>query len=221
MKLTCGCRKIDKNVGPISQGTLLVLFGPAGSGKTTLSLQYSLQAMIMKGRVMYVNTEDPMFVDRLYNMASSRRLKFNSRLFHVFEAKSFDEQHRLIVKILPLICKSYDLIVIDSLTGLFRLEAGEAEIERVLKMLNMQLATLRAIVENYNVACIATSQVRGAAEGEDEYVASAYNALRYWAHIILKLDRSITFNKRSIEIVKHPKNVKIKFKVIIRDEGLI
>ena len=137
MRLTCGCRVVDEKIGKLHERMLVVLFGPAGSGKTTLSLQYALSALSRGLKVLYVNTEDPMFIDRLYRMADRRGVKFNTEHFHVFEARDFKIQHRIVTRIIPVVAGAYKLIVVDSLTGLFRLEAGESSAEKVLKMLNL------------------------------------------------------------------------------------
>ena len=224
MKLTSGCKRLDDEVGGLREGMLTTVFGPAGAGKTTIAIQYALSALASGYKVFYVNTEDELFIDRLYEMSIRRGLNVNLERLHVVRATSFEEQHRILTRMLKTLGGGYGLIVVDSLTGLFRLEVGESTLERTLRMLNMQLATIYHQAVLKDLAAIVTSQVR-TGESDVGYVASAQQALKFWSTLMLRLDRGATLGSRIIEVIKPEHKVKpwrkTLLKVRMSSEGLI
>lgn len=222
MKLTCGCRRLDRVLEMLGDWSLISIFGPAGSGKTTFALQASLNVLDGGGRVLFLNTEDELFIDRLYSIMNARRLKVDLTRFHVLKARSFREQHYIITRILPNLEEPYEMVVVDSLTGYFRLElASSPRLDRVLKMMNMQLAHLLSYAENFKAHVIVTGQVRA---GEDrDFVANAEKMLRYWSTIVMRVEKVGLVGDRLFEVFRgggfRGDFKTLRFKVKLGDEG--
>lgn len=222
MKLTSGCREIDRVLEKVEGWGLISVFGPAGSGKTAFALQVSLKVLERGGRVLYLNTEDEMFIERLYSLASARKLKVDYSRFHVLKASNFKEQHYLITRVIPVLRNLYDLLVVDSLTGLYRLEISTSNVDRVLKRLNMQLAHLLSYSENFNSYAIVTGQVRGV-EGDQEFIANAEKMLKYWSTLIFRIEKTGIGGERLFEVFKggsfKGEFKPLKFKVVLGEVG--
>ena len=174
-----GISVLDNILGDIASG-LMVVYGDAASGKTTLSLQYSISVLKSKGRILFISTENELFIDRLCNMIDNEKLLDKMELIIV---RNFDVQNLIILNLLIKqdIAKYYNLLVVDSLTALYRLASYTDE--KALNKLNMQLAILSSLSKQLPV--IVTSQVRGEEEG---FEILARSIMRYWADYIIKLE---------------------------------
>ena len=174
-----GIAILDETLGDIRSG-LLVIYGDAASGKTTLSLQYASSVLKAKGRVLFISTENELFIERIPYMVNDINLL---EQFDILAIRDFRVQNLVTFNILikPQLLERYHLLIIDSLTALYRLAFYENK--RALNMLNMQFAILSKIASSIPV--IATSQVRG---GEEGFEILARSLVRYWADYIIKLE---------------------------------
>ncbi|HIQ03158.1 MAG TPA: hypothetical protein EYH40_01920 [Desulfurococcales archaeon] len=204
-----GITLLDDTLGDIRKG-LLVIYGDAASGKTTLSLQYLLSVLESGGKVLFISTENELFIDRLSSMVSDSRLLEKVDLLIV---RDYNVQNLIILSMLikPNVVNMYDLIVVDSLTALYRLASYDDR--KAINKLNMQLAILSKL--SSAIPVIVTSQVRGEEEGFDILASSL---VRYWADYIIKLE-IIDRGLRKLTIEKPEEKFKV-LELIITKGGL-
>ncbi|NCB64511.1 MAG: DNA repair and recombination protein RadB, partial [Clostridia bacterium] len=116
-RIALECPSIDNLLGGgIEKGSVTLLYGEAGAGKTNLCLQLALNQAKAGGKVIYVDTEglSPERVDQILGVADPEALKN----LLVFTVHDFNEQMQRIDAAVRL-AESNDsvrLIIIDSMT---------------------------------------------------------------------------------------------------------
>ena len=175
---------IDSILPSITQDTITTVYGPPASGKTTLMLQYTLEAIQQGKKVIYVDTEGGFSVERLYQLGAKE--DDLSSIIH-FTPKSFEEQQRTILQLNRQIKndKNIGLIIIDSLVMLYRLKLGDAP-QKINTELGEQLRMLTELSRNFNIAIIATNQMYQDFETRETKMVGG-NVIHYWSKTIVEL----------------------------------
>jgi RecA/RadA recombinase len=201
--LTTGITSLDSILGggiPVNEITLI--YGVATSGKTTLAVSIALNYLESDpaSKVIYLDTDDKLNHNRLQQIADQISSKLLPRL-HIQTPQTFNQQINLIEK-LPSKLEPGDLTIIDSITGLYRVEAGEeARTFSVNKELNHQLGYIKEMSINTGTSFILTGQVRSIFDASGtEPVAP--RLLSHWTHTILKLEKNLIPNRRQVTIEK-------------------
>jgi RecA/RadA recombinase len=201
--LSTGIPSLDSLLGggiPINEITLI--YGEAATGKTTLAVTIALNHLESDpaSKVIYIDTDDKLNHNRLYQIADQVNSNLLHRL-HIQTPQTFDQQINLIENLSPKL-EPGDLTIIDSITGLYRVEAGEeVKTFSVNKELNHQLGYIKEMSNNTGTSFILTGQVRSIFEASGiEPVAP--RLLSHWTHTILKLEKNLTPNRRQATIEK-------------------
>jgi RecA/RadA recombinase len=135
-------------------------------------------------------------------------LRLLSSLIYVFKLHSFDEQTRLIENLDKYLSDKTELIIVDTITSLYRLELQTtARIFQANRILNRQLAYLNHIAKTRKAAVLITSQVHDIVHEEPTLIEPvAMRVLKYWAQNILKITVGDTTHTRRILLEKSPRN---------------
>ncbi len=200
-----GCKILDRVLD--KKPLTILVYGPAGSGKTSLLLHVSKRLSLSGERVLFISTEGRLYQARIALQPRS----YVNALFT--EVDSFNKQLELVLTTIPFI--EYKYIVFDTINSLYRLEAYR---EGAIEKLGLLLGILRRVVEKNNGVLLASAQVR-AVEDDREFIASGMTILEYWFDIIACLSRDN--GKRVLTIVKPSdyKNISVEF--TITDKGII
>ncbi|RLI29392.1 MAG: hypothetical protein DRO46_02675 [Candidatus Hecatellales archaeon] len=207
-KLPSGSPSLDRLLhGGLSPSQLTLFYGEAGSGKTVLALQFSLQAARMGRQVVYVDADGEFPAERVRRMGVEAERLLPS--IGLFTPRNFYEQTILIENFDRILPGKTGLLVFDTINSLYRLAAANPEITTPAnKELNRQLAYLARIARTFNIPVLLTSQVRGVLADEDlqaekvEPVAS--RILRFWCSNIVQLRRTGKPNVKAafLEVLK-------------------
>ena len=183
-----GTARLRKLVGMYREGQVYLIYGPTGSGKTTL---FSYLPIIMsvknsfdhvKDRYFYIVSTDGGFdINRLIYIAREHGLgddminhiKSHINVFYVTE---FSGQHEIITDTIRRIATRYKpaIISVDSIANLYALEltrvkkSGDEYVEGIgykrlriyPNMLNEQVETLYSMAVNYGAIVFITSWLR-------------------------------------------------------------
>jgi DNA repair protein RadB len=189
IKISTGCSPIDELLGGgIARGSILLVFGERGSGKTTLAFQTMLSAASSGLGSTFVYTEGRTPLDRLMEMAGRRWSQLGERMW-VLEVKSFGEQEDLVERLDDQLPKDTGVLIIDSVTSRYRegLGTGKENIP-VNKMLNREMALIKDYCIRNRLAVLLTSEVSSQPFGKGvKPVASSI--LTYWSDTILRLEK--------------------------------
>lgn len=185
------CVALDSALGGgIPMGQVTLVYGESKTGKTTLAIQCSVSCARRGPKALFIDADHTFFPSRLSQIAPHDLDKVSQNIL-IFRLESFVEQSTLIERLDSYTTRGVGMVVIDTLTSLYRAGLGaEGEPFRLNRELNRQLAYLTQTAKTREVAVLITSQVHTIPEGEGssgrvEPVAT--RILRYWAENVLRL----------------------------------
>lgn len=202
-----GCISLDKLLGGgFPTESVSLIYGEAETGKTSLAVQCAVNCARRGIKSLFIDTDGTFSYERLSQIAEYDYEKI-SPLMIIMRPTTFQEQSRAIDQLEKVVTNKFGLIVVDTVTSLYRVELDDTEETYVAnRELNRQLAVLTQIVKTCGVAALVISQVRSVPFGETvEMKPVATRVLNYWSDIILDMKR--TGQTRVIKILreKHPK----------------
>lgn len=190
---------MDKLLGGFLQkDTITTIYGPPGSGKTTLCLEYCSKVLENEKKVFFIDTEGGFSAERLKQINPTQNLE-NLTLF---SPKTFEEQQKVILNLTKQIknSKSIGLIVVDSLVMLYRLKLGDAP-QKINKELGEQLRMLTEISRNYNIPILVINQMYTSFDTKENKMVGGM-LIEYWSKTIVELNKDHDDYKRAI-LKKH------------------
>ena len=193
--------------GGIEFGVISNFYGPPGSGKTNLCLLYTLSCLNNNSLVAYIDTENGFSIERFFQLGGTRDLL---KKVYYEKPKNFKEQLKSIRKFEKV---DVQLIVVDSLVSLYRLEITRENYTEVNKELAMHLSILSNIAREKNIPVIVTNQVYSVNPNEIEL--SGKDIVKYWSKCLIEL-KKIGDNRRVAILRKHrslPEGKKIEFEI--------
>ena len=158
-RCSTGSKLIDNILeGGLENEVTTTIYGPSGSGKTNIAILAALYNA-KDSKIIFIDTEGGFSIDRVKQMFPEdheRRLKN----LIIFKPTTFTEQTELF-RNLEKFANEHEpsLIVVDSLSMLYRLELGEREAYEVNKEMARQLSTLRKISHKLTIPILLTNQV--------------------------------------------------------------
>lgn len=177
-------RKLDRLLGELEPGKIILLVGTAGTGKTSMALQLAKSV-----QHPYIIDTEGISLKRVKQMdATHVRIKritnFNNQ-FH--EVENFREEN----------C---DLLIIDSLVMLYRLQVAKTPNSANWKLAK-QMANLVEFAEKQQIPIVVTGHVY---EWENKLQIVSGDVVKYWAKTILLLEKGRWQGTRKATLLKHP-----------------
>jgi DNA repair protein RadB len=173
----------------VNHGAITLLYGEATAGKTTSLISLTVNHLKQNpfSNAYYIDSDGKLSVDRLIQVTGA---DYHDVLvnMHVLKPQSFREQNFIISNIDEKLVQE-DLLIIDSITGLYRLEAGDPEKTfETNKVLNHYLAFLKELALTKKIAIMISGQVRSVFDSLEGIEPVAPRLLKYWSDIIIKLE---------------------------------
>lgn len=197
-RIPTGCGNFDDLLGGgLEKGSVTLLYGEAGTGKTNFGLQTALMVASEGKKIAYVDTEG-LSSDRIEQIFHERPELIRNLL--VFQVHSFEEQSDRIPKVCKL-CTANDtigLVVVDSVTMFYRLHSDDTSVRNeFIKQTQMLMEAAR----QNDIPILLTSQVyTNIGSGSIEFLGG--HALHHNAKTIIRLDKRGN-GRRAAVIVKH------------------
>ena len=186
-KLGTGVNGLDKLLrGGFPLGKTSLVYGEASTGKTVLTMQTALQASARGFKVFFVDCDLSFSVQRLESLDHGKELAENIVLF---QPENFREQTRVLEGLEVLLSKTPALLIIDSITGLYRADLDEQGAAfGQSRELNRQLAFISDLSTRSGLSVLLTGQVHSQPVfGEWLIAPVAMRTLRHWSFLILRL----------------------------------
>lgn len=188
--------------GGIDKRTITQIYGPPGSGKTNISLNVAINVAKSGKKVIYVDTEGGISIDRIKQLAGDDFEQIAKNIV-VFEPTSFHEQEEdlaLIESWLSSKSQEVELIVLDSAVALFRVEEDKARSNNLGK----QMGKLSHLARTYDLAVLVTNQIYASFdEKSDEMSPVGGTILQYWSKVVIELKRESDSNQRIALLKRH------------------
>lgn len=182
--------------GGIENGSVTLIYGEAGAGKTNFCLQLARNVAVSGSKVAYIDTEG-LSSERLSQVFTGCEEAIKNLL--IFQVHSFFEQSDRIDKVEKLAANgAISLVVIDSLTMFYRLSHDDNAVRTdFVRQTEVLLNTAR----QYEIPILVTSQVyANLMSGGVEFLGG--HALHHNAKTIIRLDKRGE-GRRVAVIIKH------------------
>lgn len=207
--------------GGIEKGCLTQFYGPPGSGKTNIALQLLVSCAKNGDKVIYVDTEGGLSIERVKQISNNQFDSFASNII-IFEPTSFKEQIEVLRKIETLLDSKGDdveLLILDSAVALYRLKEGDST--QINRELGQQMALLSRIARKHDIAVVITNHIYSVFDGEGVIEPVGGTILKYWSKIVVELARANGLGDRSATLKRHrsrPEGLRARFRIV--DHGI-
>lgn len=177
--------------GGIEKDIITTFYGPSGSGKTNFCLMLLNQVINQDKKVIYIDTEGGLSLERLKQINPDNYEKVLSHTY-LFRPTSFNMQNNVFSNINEMISKLNEkdigLIIVDSIAYLYRLEmAKNKNIPFVNQMLAKQIGVLTDIARILNIPVIITNQVYADFDRKDGVNMVGGDILKYTSKSLIEL----------------------------------
>ncbi|MCS6858864.1 MAG: recombinase RecA [Abditibacteriales bacterium] len=203
---------IALGIGGIPRGRIVEVFGPEGSGKTTLTLHVLAEAQRQGGTVAFIDVEHAL------DPAYARNIGLDIDNVYVSQPDTGEEA----LDIADTLVRSgaIDAVVVDSVAALvpraeLEGEMGDPQMGMQARLMSQALRKLAGSVSRSRAAFIFTNQVRekiGVMFGNPETTPGG-RALRFWASVRMRVSRVDALKNGSEQIGSRTKVSVVKNKV--------
>lgn len=188
-KISTGCDSIDSLLnGGFEREIISQIYGLPSTGKTNIALQTAVENIKKGNEVVYIDTEGLSF-KRLDQISGDKSEKIKEKI-RIKEVLDFKDQ-TLAIKNVKDLASNCDLLVLDSATGLYRVQRNKQDEREVLNKLGSQLTLLSSLARRYNMAVLVTNQVYTNVDKNYENEPLGGKIMEYWSKTILKLEKDI------------------------------
>jgi DNA repair protein RadB len=219
--------------GGYENDVITMLAGPPGSGKTNFCVLVACSQAKKNKKVLFVDTEGGFSVERVKQIVGEGHEEILKNII-ILSPTNFQEQKDDFVKVFPKIQKrSFDLIVVDGMAMLYRLELGDAvksgedeRIKEVNREVARQMRMLAEIARKQKIPVIITNQVYGSYQSEEEWKQGKEremnivggDLMKYWSKCIIELKAE--GKKKKAVLLKHRSMAQKEISFEIKDKGV-
>ncbi len=220
-RISTGSDVLDEFLdGGYETDVVTTIYGPAGSGKTTLCLLTLIKVIASGRKVVFIDTEGGFSITRLQQLFPDFKSYVDNILF--LKPTTFEEQKKAFERLKEVVDGEIGLVIIDSASMLYRLELGRRdEITQTNRELGAQVAILCEIARKKNIPTLLTNQVYSSFDDRDRINIVGGDILRYSSKCLIEL-ASLHGNIRVATLRKHrsiPNDRSVRFR--IGNEGLM
>lgn len=196
-KISTGNAVFDKLLeGGYEKDVITTVYGPAGSGKTLVCLMCAVNVAKNK-KVIYVDTEGGFSIARLKQLTTEHENVFSNIFF--LKPTTFAEQKKTFEKLKKLITDEIGLIIVDSISMLYRLELKRDEdIYDINKDLAGQVGYLTEIARKKNIPILLTNQVYANFDDRSKVNIVGGDVLKYGSKCLIELQITPHGKRRAI-----------------------
>lgn len=208
------CDFFNQLISKVESDIISTIYGPSGSGKTLSCMLASIDVAKQGGKVIYIDTEGGFSIERFKQITGEN---FESVLSNIIFLKptTFDEQKIVIEELKEKIGSDIKLVVVDSISMLYRLELGKnSEVYESNRELGSQVLLLSKLSRDLNIPVIITNQVYSNMDNGVKMVGG--DSLVYMSKCLIELKKghnglrnAILKRHRSME-----ENKEVSFKII-------
>jgi DNA repair protein RadB len=195
--------------GGLEEDAITNVYGPAGSGKTNMTIISALACLRSGKKVVYMDTEGSFSVERFHQLGGTEK---DMKNIVFIDVHTWDEQCRESKK-LESVISGAGLVIVDSMVSLYRLEMSDSKFSEINRQLATQYSILSRIARKNKIPILVTNQIYGI--GEDIELTSRTIA-KYWSKTMIELRKTERDNTRLAILRKHrsqPENAKIEFEI--------
>jgi DNA repair protein RadB len=233
-KISAGSYDLNRWLhGGYEKDVITMLAGEPGSGKTNFCMMAVCSQAKKGNKVIFIDTEGGFSIERVKQIVGEE-IEGVLKNILLLEATSFDEQKKVFENMVGKIKKEHaDLIVVDGMAMLYRLEIGDAikaqdseRVRQINREVAKQMRVLAEIARKQKIPVLITNQVyrnflssedwKAGKEAETNIVGG--DLFKYWSKCIIELKGK--GNKRKAVLLKHRNLPEKEMGFVIRDKGV-
>lgn len=197
------CHSLDDLLGgKLLPGVITHLYGPGASGKTNVALQIVNNVASQNKNVVFIDTEGGFSFERLKQISKDSFQEVLKKII-LLSPVTFDEQAKAVQELEYLLVNNstISLIVVDSISHLYRLERAEKKVWEANHALSKQIHLLLKLARKYSIPILLTNQVYSLFDAmDDEIQPVAGDILKYSSKVILKLEtKGLSLRKATLQ----------------------
>jgi RecA/RadA recombinase len=212
---------------PLDKGIISV-WGDFGVGKTTFALQTLYNTYSEDCKSIYVFTKPTIPYEQIYRIMQNSKEHLDPIDF--IKLGSFSDLYNVIFNLEFLILRSlskqdnqYKLIIIDSLTDLYRIELDRTKKDMNYNLnyqLNQILANLFYLNFSYNVEILVINEKVQVKENDQSIeIQSGGKVMEYWITLDIKIERTKVLKEREFILSNHSNGDYINFQSNLSKNG--
>jgi DNA repair protein RadB len=201
-RLPLGCPSVDEMLGGgIECGTITLLYGEGGSGKTNWCLQAAREVARTAKKVIYIDTEG-VSLERLEQMSGDRFSEVVQNILF-FEPTSLEEQKDAVEKSQRILEgeTQIGLLILDSATIYYRILFGTEAEDGGRTSLVTQMTKLLVLARKKELPVLITTQVY-TDSSKNTFEPIGGHAFLHTAKAIIRLERCEGARRRAT-LIKH------------------
>lgn len=202
-----GCGSLDEQLrGGLLEGRMVLVYGEAETGKTTLAIQCAVNCARMGYKTIFIDCDNNFFPRRMAQIAADNDFEDLASQIILMKPEDFKQQTFVIDRLSEYISEKVGLIVVDTITGLYRERLGD-DVKKTFALnreLNRQMACLAQVTKTQKVASLVVSQVRSVVLEKHELVQPvATRVLKFWADTTVSLKPTTQANVIKVTVETH------------------
>ena len=214
-KVSSGINFLDNLLGGgYDKDIVTTIYGPSSSGKTNLCILTAIKTASSGKKVIIIDSEGGIAVERIKQIAGNYEEILEKILF--LNPLNFEEQKEIFERLKGLINEQLGIIIVDSISMLYRLELGRTEeVYEVNSSLGKQIAYLVEIARKNKLPVLITNQVYSDFEKKDKVKMVGGDLLKYGSKCLIELQKLDDY--RLLTLRKHrslPEGLEFKFKIV-------
>jgi len=189
-KISAGSYDLNKWLyGGYEKDIVTVIYGGPGTGKTNFCLVVAVSQAKKGKKVVFIDTEGGFSSERVKQLVEGD-VKEVLKNIMILKPTSFSEQEADFAKLEKYLKDEVSLIIVDSMTILYRLDfaearqKGEAEIQKINSELVRQIKILAQIARKKDIPVVVSNQVY---RWEDSDKMVGGDILKYWGKCLIEL----------------------------------
>jgi len=185
-KISSGTKIMDVLLeGGYEKDAITAIYGPAGSGKTNLLLLAAVEVANKNKKVIYIDTEGGFSITRLKQIAPKHEKIMSNIIF--FKPTTFEEQKKVFEKLRSVTNSKIGLIIVDTISMLYRLERIGDEVKTTNRELGSQMCALTEITRKKNIPVLIANQVYSPFDAKDKVKIVGGDIMTYGSKCLIEL----------------------------------
>lgn len=199
-RIPTGVKFLDKLLeGGYETDAITTIYGQAGSGKTNLAILAAIEMAKTGKKVIYIDTEGGFSAARLKQIMPEYKKIIDKIIF--LKPTKFEEQINAVKKLQEMAGENIGLIIIDTITMLYRLQRSFKEDDTHNQELSKQMLILNEIARVKKIPILILSQVWQSFE-TNQIKPVGGDILTYTSKCLMEL-QSLNKGNRKLILRKH------------------